>query len=132
MTKENADVKILYVDDDEFQREMLSMVLARQGFKIKTAWNGQEGVEIARNWLPDLILMDIMMPVMDGLKATQILRAGPPTQHIPILAITAVVAEDTLAQIESVGMDDILPKPISLPDILQKLQAHLPKNGASS
>ena len=75
------------------QHTILSMILARFGFNAQTAANGREGVAIARQWLPDLILMDIMMPVMDGLLATAALRAGPQTRHIPILALNATTNE---------------------------------------
>ena len=125
MTKPLNKVKILCVDDDPFIRKLLSHLLERQGFAIRTASNGQEGVDIARMWLPSLILMDLMMPVMDGFQASTALRSDPKTQHIPIIALTAMQGADVQECVKEIGINSLLTKPCPSEELFVTIPTHL-------
>jgi len=118
--------KVLCVDDDHGQRLLLTFFLERQGLDVRSAADGEEGVAIAREWMPDLILMDLMMPGMDGFQATEILRADPHTAHIPILALTAYGEEKIQARAKAIGMDDFVLKTILPADLSDVVRKHLP------
>ncbi len=118
--------KVLCVDDDHDQRLLLSFLLERQGLDVRTASDGQEGVAIAQEWLPDLILMDLMMQGVDGFEATKILRADPHTADIPILALTAYGEEKMQAKAKEAGMDGFVLKTILPADLSDVLREHLP------
>lgn len=117
--------KILYVDDDPILRQTVPFVLEQEDLLVRTASNGQEGVEIALEWLPDLILMDLMMPIMDGFQATEVLRADPRTQQIPILAFTGVADASGQAMTQAAGMNGFISKSTSLVDLVKTLGAYL-------
>src|SRR5512145_1992821 len=98
--------KILLVEDNEMNRDMLSRRLERKGFETLVAVDGQQGLEVAASQKPDLILMDMSLPVMDGWEATRRLKSSPETQHIPIISLTAhAMAGDREKAIEA-GADD--------------------------
>jgi CheY-like chemotaxis protein len=118
--------KVLCVDDDHDQRLLLSFLLERQGVDVRTASDGKEGVTLAQDWLPDLILMDLMMPGMDGFEAVRLLRADSHTAHIPILALTAYGEEKMQARAKEVGMDGFVVKSILPADLSDVLRRHLP------
>lgn len=118
--------KVLCVDDDHDQRLLLSFLLERQGLDVRTASDGQEGVAIAQEWLPDLILMDLMMQGVDGFEATKILRADPHTADIPILALTGYGEEKMQAKAKEAGMDGFVLKTILPADLSDVLSEHLP------
>jgi two-component system cell cycle response regulator DivK len=118
--------KVLCVDDDHDQRLLLSFLLERKGIDVRTAYDGAEGVAIAQEWLPDLILMDLMMPGVDGFEATKKLRADPRTAHIPVLALTAYGEEKMQEKAEAVGMDGFVLKTILPADLSDVLREHLP------
>jgi len=118
--------KVLCVDDDHDQRLLLSFLLERQGLDVRTASDGQEGVAIAQEWLPDLILMDLMMQGVDGFEATKILRADPHTADIPILALTGYGEEKMQAKAKEAGMDGFVLKTILPADLSDILREHLP------
>lgn len=120
--------KILCVDDDSLIKKLLSHLLERQGFEVRTASNGQEGVEMAREWLPDLILMDLMMPVMDGFQAAAALRADPRTRHIPIVARTSMSGVSVQVRTQEVGINSLVLKTSSLNDLLKSLHPYLPSS----
>jgi CheY-like chemotaxis protein len=117
--------KILCVDDDHGQRLLLGFLLERHGHEVRTAGEGKEGVAIALEWQPDLILMDLMMPGMDGFAAAKILRADPRTAHIPILALTAYGEEDMQARAQAMGMTDFVLKTILPADLSEVLDKYL-------
>ncbi|HMQ54798.1 MAG TPA: response regulator [Anaerolineae bacterium] len=126
MTEPMAQFKILCVDDDAVIRGVMSLILERQGFQVRTAHNGPAGIKTALDWLPDLILMDLMMPVMDGFEATAALRADPRTVHIPVVAFTTMNETNMQAKIQAAGMDGMVPK-LSPPRILvSTLRTYLP------
>ncbi len=125
----NTQAKILYVDDDPILRQLISFVLKqRSDWEIQTASNGYEGVKIALEELPDLILMDLVMPTMDGFQATAALRANPRTRHIPIVAFTAYSMKKMLPRIRAGGINDFIQKIISPSDLIDSLCIHLKEN----
>jgi CheY-like chemotaxis protein len=126
MSSTDTRSKVLCVDDDHDQRLLLSFLLERRGIDVRTAYDGAEGVEIAQEWLPDLILMDLMMPGMDGFTAAKQLRADPRTSHIPILALTAYGEEKMQAKAEAAGMDGFVLKSILPADLSDVLSEYLP------
>ena len=122
--------KILLVEDEEMNRDMLSRRLERRGYQVVIAVDGGQGLRLARSEAPDLILMDMSLPVLDGWQATRQLKAAPTTQAIPILALTAhAMAGDREKAIE-VGCDDYDTKPIEFARLLGKIQGLLAKEGA--
>lgn len=118
--------KILLVEDNEMNRDMLSRRLVRNGFDVIMAVNGQEGVELAASQSPDLILMDMSLPVLDGWSATQQLKGDPATAGIPVIALTAHAMESDREKALAAGCDDFDTKPIELPRLLEKMKALLP------
>jgi len=118
------------VEDNEMNRDMLSRRLKRKGYEVVTAVDGEEGVAMARSEAPDLILMDLSLPVLDGWEATRQLKAAPETRSIPVIALTAhAMAGDREKALEA-GCDDYDIKPVELPRLLAKMQALLEKEGA--
>jgi CheY-like chemotaxis protein len=126
MSDTDTRPKVLCVDDDHDQRLLLSFLLERQGLDVRTASDGEEGVTVALEWLPDLILMDLMMPGVDGFDATERLRADERTAQIPILALTAYGEEKMQAKAEAVGMDGFVLKTILPADLSDVLREHIP------
>jgi len=119
--------KILLVEDNEMNRDMLSRRLLRNNFEVVMAVNGQEGVDKARSENPDLILMDMSLPVMDGWEATRTIKADATTKSIPVIALTAHAMESDREQAMQAGCDDFDTKPIELPRLLGKINALLTK-----
>lgn len=121
--------KILLVEDEEMNRDMLSRRLERRGHRVVIAVDGAQGMQLARSEAPDLILMDMSLPVLDGWEATRQLKAAPATQAIPILALTAhAMAGDREKALEA-GCDDYDTKPIDFLRLLGKIQALLAREG---
>lgn len=117
--------KILLVEDNEMNRDMLSRRLERKGYLVVLAVDGQCGVVLAETEEPDLVLMDMSLPVLDGWEATRRLKANPNTRHIPVIALTAhAMSSDRDKAIEA-GCDDYDTKPIDLPRLLAKIEALL-------
>src|SRR5687767_6159432 len=122
---DNAMTTILIVEDNEMNRDMLSRRLQRKGYEILIAIDGAKGIDVATANAPDLILMDMSLPVMDGWEATRRLKADKALQHIPIIALTAhAMANDREKALEA-GCDDYDTKPIELPRLLAKMEALL-------
>jgi two-component system, cell cycle response regulator DivK len=116
---------ILIVEDNEMNRDMLSRRLERKGFRVLIAIDGANGIDVARAEVPDLILMDMSLPVMDGWEATRQIKADEVLRQIPIIALTAhAMANDRDKAIEA-GCDDYDTKPIELPRLLAKIEALL-------
>lgn len=115
--------RILLVEDNEMNRDMLSRRLSKKGFDVIIAVDGEEGIEKAKSELPDLILMDMSLPKVDGWQATRTLKAEEETQAIPIIALTAhAMAEDKDKAMEA-GCDDFDTKPIEMDRLLGKISA---------
>lgn len=117
--------KILLVEDNEMNRDMLSRRLARNGHTVVIAVDGGEAVAMAVSEAPDLILMDISLPVIDGWEATRQLRANPATQNLPIIALTAHAMAGEREKALDVGCNDFETKPVDLPKLLEKINALL-------
>src|SRR5215203_2371768 len=115
--------KILLVEDDMLNREMMTRRLAWEGYQVISAEDGATAVALAETELPDLILMDLGLPILNGWQATQRIKATPSTQHIPIIAITAyTMTEDRDTSIAN-GCDDYESKPIDFARLQAKIQA---------
>jgi two-component system cell cycle response regulator DivK len=119
--------KILLVEDNEMNRDMLSRRLVRNGFEVVMATDGQKGVEMAGEEAPDLILMDISLPVIDGWEATRRIKGDPGTGAIPVIALTAHAMTQDREKAFAVGCDDFDTKPVELPRLLEKIKALLDK-----
>jgi len=119
--------KILLVEDNEMNRDMLSRRLQRRGYKVVIAVDGQAGVALAQAEAPDLILMDMSLPVMDGWEATRQLKAASETMAIPVIALTAHAMSGDREKAMEAGCDDYDAKPIDLPQLLAKIEALLGK-----
>ncbi|MEY2983815.1 MAG: CheY subfamily protein Rre21 [Cyanobacteriota bacterium] len=118
--------KILLVEDNELNRDMLSRRLTRKGFDVAIAVDGEQGIQLATSEKPDLILMDMSLPIIDGLTATQTLKGNSDTSHIPIIALTAHAMASDREKALAAGCDDYDTKPIEFKRLLEKIQAFLP------
>ena len=118
-------VKILLVEDNEMNRDMLSRRLLRKGFEVVMAVDGGQAVSMAESEHPDLILMDMSLPVIDGWEATRRVKAAKATAHIPIIALTAHAMSGDREKALSAGCDDYDTKPIEMPRLLEKIDALL-------
>ena len=116
---------ILLVEDNEMNRDMLSRRLIRKGYKVEFAVDGAQGVEVATEKLPDLILMDMSLPIIDGWEATKKLKAQAATANIPIIALTAHAMSEDRERALNAGCDDYDTKPVELPRLIEKIEALL-------
>jgi CheY-like chemotaxis protein len=121
--------RLLLVEDNEMNSDMLSRRLIRRGYQVILAADGEDGVAAAKRELPDLILMDMSLPVMNGWDATRALKADPATRSIPVIALTAHAMSGDHAKALEAGCDDFDTKPIELPRLLTKIETLL-KAGA--
>ncbi|HPH96350.1 MAG TPA: response regulator [Anaerolineaceae bacterium] len=117
--------KILLVEDNEMNLDMLSRRLQRKGFEIVTATDGETGVRLAISATPDLILMDMSLPVMDGWEATRRIKDNQGTCAIPVIALTAHAMEGDREKALAAGANDYDTKPIEMPRLLEKIEALL-------
>ena len=117
--------RILLVEDNEMNRDMLARRLARKGYEVSVAVDGEEGVALARASLPDLILMDMSLPVLDGWEATRRLKADPATRATPVIALTAHAMTGDRERALEAGCDDYDTKPIDFPGLLAKIETLL-------
>ena len=117
--------KILLVEDNEMNRDMLSRRLSKRGYEVLIAQDGGEGIAIARSHSPDLILMDMSLPVVDGWEATRRIKAEPGTRGIPVIALTAHAMAGDEEKALSAGCDDFDTKPVELQRLLTKIEALL-------
>jgi two-component system cell cycle response regulator DivK len=117
--------KLLLVEDNENNRDMLSRRLIRKGYEVLMAADGAEGVAVANAEMPDLILMDMSLPIMDGWEATRVLKEAVRTRAIPIIALTALAMAGDRENVLAAGCDDYDSKPIDLPRLLQKIETLL-------
>jgi len=117
--------RILLIEDNEMNRDMLSRRLIRKGFEVVIAEDGQKGLDMTQSEKPDLVLMDMSLPVVDGWEATRRLKASEETKHIPIIALTAHAMAGDREKTLKAGCDDYDTKPIELPRLLEKINALL-------
>jgi len=125
-------LKILLVEDNEMNRDMLSRRLQRRGYEVIIAIDGQSGVKMAQSEAPDLILMDMSLPVIDGWEATRTLKAAVETSKIPVIALTAHAMSTDREKALEAGCDDYDTKPIELTRLLAKMEALLGGSSAKS
>jgi two-component system cell cycle response regulator DivK len=122
--------KILLVEDNEMNRDMLSRRLIRSGYEVVMAVQGEEGVALARSATPDIVLMDMSLPVLDGWEATRLLKSDPVTREIPVIALTAHAMSGDREKAREAGCDDFDTKPVEYPRLLSKIEALLQKRKA--
>ena len=123
-------MKILYVEDNEDNIYVLRNRLTRAGFTILVATDGAQGVAMAAAERPDLVIMDLGLPVLDGWEATRRLKAAPETSAIPVIALSAHAMTGDREKALAAGCDDFDTKPVELPRLLEKIRGLLPKEGA--
>ena len=117
--------KILLVEDNEMNRDMLSRRLQRRGYEVVLAVDGPSGVKMAQTEAPNLILMDMSLPVIDGWEAARLLKGDSVTRHIPVIALTAHAMSGDRQKALEAGCDDYDTKPVELPRLLGKIEALL-------
>jgi CheY-like chemotaxis protein len=115
--------KVLLVEDNEMNRDMLSRRLERRGFEVVIAVDGAEGVALTKSHLPDIVLMDMSLPVMNGWDATRAIKADPQTSKLPVIALTAHSMPGDREKAMEAGCDDYDVKPVELPRLLAKMAA---------
>jgi len=115
--------KILLVEDNEANRDMLSRRLMRRGYEVVLAADGESGLALTLTEAPDLILMDMSLPILDGWEATRRLKSEPATQQIPIIALTAHAMSSDRDKALEAGCNDYDTKPVELPRLLEKIEA---------
>jgi CheY-like chemotaxis protein len=123
--------RILLIEDNEMSRDMLSRRLKRRGYGVLTAGDGEEGVRLAQETLPDLVLMDLGLPVLDGWGACRKLKSDESTRDIPVIAITAHAMAGDEARAREVGCDDFDTKPVDLTRLLSKIETLLRRKDAA-
>ena len=118
--------RILIIEDQEDNRAILRDLLSQAGYELIEAADGEEGVKLAQSERPDLILMDIQLPVIDGYEATRRIKAKPDLKSIPIIAVTSYALSGDEAKARAAGCDGYVTKPFSPRDLLAKVRAYLP------
>ena len=114
--------RILYVEDAEVIRDTIARLLEVYGYKVAYAKNGKEGVEMAQQWKPDLVLMDLRMPIMDGYKAINEIKFNPQTRHIPIFVVSAWSSKKERDQARLAGADEFFVKPPDLNRLIEAIE----------
>jgi CheY-like chemotaxis protein len=120
--REETMPKILLVEDNEMNRDMLSRRLQRKGYEVLIATDGEQGVALAQSERPDLILMDMSLPVLDGWEATRKIKADPSTGAVPVIALTAHAMAGDQEKCVAAGCDDYDTKPVDLARLLGKIE----------
>jgi two-component system cell cycle response regulator DivK len=120
--------RVLYIEDSMDNLVLVRRILRAAGFELLEATSAREGIAVAEQQIPDLILMDINMPEMDGLTATAHLRQNPALSHIPIIALTANLMRNVLNQALEAGCDGYIAKPITVDDLPRQIMSYL-ENG---
>ena len=116
--------KVLIVEDEEMIRRLLKDVLEKVGYKIITAGDGEQGVQLASKEKPDLILMDVQMPIKNGLEATKEIKGNPLTNNIPVVALTALAMKGDEERVRAAGCDDYISKPVQIRALLEKVASY--------
>ena len=116
---------ILLVEDHDMAREIMQRRLEREGYRVETAQTGKESLEKIRTVSPDLVLMDMSMPMIDGWEATRRIKADPELKRIPVMALTANAIEGDRERCLSAGCDDYETKPVDFERLLKKIRLHV-------
>ena len=122
-------IRLLLVEDNEMNRDMLSRRLIRKGFEVLMAIDGQEGIDQALKEKPDLILMDMSLPVVDGWEATRRIKANPECCNIPVIGLTAHAMDGDREKCLQAGCNEYETKPVDLPSLLEKISLRLQQVG---
>jgi two-component system cell cycle response regulator DivK len=122
-------IRVLLVEDNEMNRDMLTRRLTRKGFEVLQAIDGQQAIEMTSQMMPDLILMDMSLPVLDGWEATRRLKADADLQAIPVIGLTAHAMDGDREKCLQAGCDEYDTKPIDLPRLLEKISIQLQRVG---
>ena len=120
---------ILIVEDDRDNREVTELILSDAGYTVVSAGDGRSGLDTALHVQPDLIVMDLALPRLDGWEATQHLKANPDTGHIPIIAFTAHLLQEELARAQAAGCAAVIAKPFEISSLLSQVEAVLAQRG---
>lgn len=123
--------KILLVEDNEMNRDMLSRRLERKGYEVVIAIDGAQGVAMANSEQPDLILMDMSLPVIDGWEATRRIKGDPTINTTPVIALTAHAMAGDQEKCVAAGCDDYDTKPVDLPRLLSKIEALIQRTASA-
>ena len=122
--------KVLLVEDNEMNRDMLSRRLTRRGFEVLSAVDGQQGVDLARSEKPDIILMDMSLPVMDGWEATRRVKSDESTRNVPVIGLTAHAMSGDREKALEAGCDEYDTKPVEIDRLIGKIERLIGKTGA--
>lgn len=120
--------RILCVEDNDDTQYMMHRRLSRAGHEVKVSQNGKQAVDWAKTLLPELIVMDLNLPGMDGWEATRHLKSQPETQHIPIIVVTGRIGEESREKALAAGCDDFATKPVDFAGLLKKIEALLERS----
>lgn len=129
MNMDNTNYTLLLVDDNSLNVELLGEILSQQGYVVGCAYSGYGALEMARTLRPDLIILDIAMPAIDGFEVFSILKSDPDTQDIPVVFVTSLNDGDDMARAMSMGAADYIVKPFNAAIILERIAAHLKNRG---
>jgi DNA-binding response OmpR family regulator len=116
-----ANHKILIMEDDEMTAELIEFLLKRQGHDIKVAPDGAQGEQLIQEWQPEIVVLDVLMPFVDGFTVLKNMRSEPRTEHIPVLMLTAKSAERDIVQALDIGANDYLVKPFQPAELLARI-----------
>lgn len=119
---DKKDIKVLYVEDAAVIRDTISRLLKLSGFQVAYAKNGQEGVEMTLTWKPDVVLMDLRMPVMDGYRAINQIKTNPKTKHIPVFVVSAWSSRTERMKAKLEGADEFFVKPPDLNKLIESIE----------
>jgi len=123
-------MKALIVEDDPDARKVLSLILKLDGYQIHSAPGGQEALGVLADVIPDVILLDVMMPGMDGYQVCQWVRSNPPTRHVPVIMLSGKADPESVARGMEVGADEYLSKPITPSNLTKQVKAVLARTAA--
>ena len=123
--------KILIVEDDRKIQKLFRDILEKVGYKTILASDGEQGVQLAQAEKPDLILMDVQLPVQDGLTATREIKGNPQISHIPVWALTAMAMKGDKELVQAAGCDDYISKPVQLSNLIEKLSTYFDEDEVS-
>jgi two-component system, cell cycle response regulator DivK len=121
-TKRSSPIRILYVEDAAVIRDTIARLLELKGYEVAYAKNGKEGVELAQSWKPDVILMDLRMPVMDGYSAINQIKSDPQTYHLPIFVVSAWSSKTERNKAKLAGADEFFVKPPDLNRLIETIE----------